>query len=303
MPRIRSHDRYFTSRGPTDPLEDFHREPVVKLHKSVDPSLFGLSSFRSRKVRVDSETMDNLKIAERTVQQVKLMLPYGGGNQKPDVTYTEGESWARRSMLRDETYCQNPIQHAKEAVRYQAGNCAEHANVSYTLLAGQQLNAPLLRVSDADDDHAYVLIGDPRDPEWGERDTVVVDAWATHPSAFTLAEADDMRPTMPPSFQRSRYSPPDPDANLRNVQHVTTEDVNQYLAEYSRPHVGPELLDHIDEYVDTNRFFNAKTYAKDPSTRYGDSSFTSKSMDRIAESTVDRQREARREWNNSPYSW
>ncbi|WP_230849972.1 type III effector [Ralstonia solanacearum] len=247
--------------------------------------------------------MDNLKIAERTVQQVKLMLPYGGGNQKPDVTYTEGESWARRSMLRDETYCQNPIQHAKEAVRYQAGNCAEHANVSYTLLAGQQLNAPLLRVSDADDDHAYVLIGDPRDPEWGERDTVVVDAWATHPSAFTLAEADDMRPTMPPSFQRSRYSPPDPDANLRNVRHVTTEDVNQYLAEYSRPHVGPALLDHIDEYVDTNRFFNAKTYAKDPSTRYGDSSYTSKSMDRIAESTVDRQREARREWNNSPYSW
>ncbi|RNL96942.1 type III effector, partial [Ralstonia pseudosolanacearum] len=60
MPRIRSHDRYFTSRGPTDPLDDFHRESVVKLHKSVDPSLFGLSSFRSRKVRVDSDTMDNL---------------------------------------------------------------------------------------------------------------------------------------------------------------------------------------------------------------------------------------------------
>ncbi|MHA6911251.1 type III effector [Ralstonia pseudosolanacearum] len=246
--------------------------------------------------------MDNLKIAETTVRQVKRMLPYGGGNQKPDVTYTEGESWARRSMLRDETYCQDPIQHAKEVVRYQAGNCAEHANVSYALLAGRQLNAPLLRASDGNDDHAYVLIGDPRDPYWGERDTVVVDAWVTHPSAFTLAEADDLHPNMTP-FQRSRYSAPDPDANLRNVRHVTTEEVNQYLSEYSRPDVGPALLDYIDQYVDTNKFFNTKTSADDPSTRYGDSSFTSKSMDRIAESTVDRQREARYEWNNSPYSW
>ncbi len=302
MPRIRSHDRYFTSRGPTDPLDDFHRESVVKLHKSVDPSLFGLSSFRSRKVRVDSDTMDNLKIAETTIRQVKRMLPYGGGNQKPDVTYTEGESWARRSMLRDETYCQNPIQHAKEVVRYQAGNCAEHANVSYALLAGRQLNAPLLRASDGGDDHAYVLIGDPRDPYWGERDTVVVDAWVTHPSAFTLAEADDLHPNMTP-FQRSRHSPPDPDANLSNVRHVMTEEVNQYLSEYSRPDVGPALLDYIDQYVDTNKFFNTKTSADDPSTRYGDSSFTSKAMDRIAESTVDRQRDARYEWNNSPYSW
>ncbi|MEF2253045.1 hypothetical protein V4D00_21870 [Ralstonia solanacearum] len=82
-----------------------------------------------------------------------------------------------------------------------------------------------------------------------------------------------------------------------------TEDVNQYLAEYSRPHIGPELLDYITEYVDTNKFFNTKTSAADPSTRYGDSSYTSKSMDRIAKSTVDRQREARREWNNSPYDW
>ena len=87
--------------------------------------------------------MQNLKLAEDAVLKVKYLLPYGAGNQKTDISYTQGESWARRAMLRDNEYNQDPIQNAGRAVAYQAGNWNEHANVGYTLLAASSLNAPL----------------------------------------------------------------------------------------------------------------------------------------------------------------
>lgn len=128
-----------------------------------------MSKFSSKKKEVNASTMQNLKLAEDAVLKVKYLLPYGAGNQKTDISYTQGESWARRAMLRDNEYNQDPIQNAGRAVAYQAGNWNEHANVGYTLLAASSLNAPLLRVSDADEDHAYVLIGDPRDPTWARK--------------------------------------------------------------------------------------------------------------------------------------
>ncbi|PPZ37261.1 type III effector, partial [Escherichia coli] len=81
------------------------------------------------------------------------------------------------------------IPNALMAARYQAGNCNEMADVSYTLLAQKRINAPVLLLDDNDWDHKYVLIGDPRDQIWGEKNTVVVDPWVRYPSATTLDQS------------------------------------------------------------------------------------------------------------------
>lgn len=305
MPKIHQSNASTSSHYSRDLLGSFDREPVVKLHKAVLPQTLGLSSFSAKKASVKSGTLENLKSAEEVVMKTKYLLPYGAGNQKTDISYTQGESWARQSMLRDNEFCQDPVQHAREAARYGAGNCAEHANVAYTLLASKQLNAPLMRVSDSQQDHAYVLVGDPRDPRWGEKDTVVVDGWVTHPSALTLEQSRDLAPGMPPIRQRPPGSAPDPDAiaAFKNVETISLPAVNQYLESRAAPPVGQGLMDYINQYQNTDRFFHEQTFARDPSTRYASSAFSSSSTDRILQRTVEGESAAYVAWQNNGFRW
>jgi hypothetical protein len=79
----------------------------------------------------------------------------------------------------------------------QGGNCPEHASLAAGLLLrlGQQpgtaIDAPVVRIWEGRNalNTTYAMIGDPRAPEWGERNTVVVDPWPVVPAATTLAEA------------------------------------------------------------------------------------------------------------------
>ncbi|MBF9172268.1 type III effector [Xanthomonas campestris pv. campestris] len=305
MPKIHRSNGLHESHSPNG-LAGFDQESIVKLHEYTAPEFLGLSKFSSKKKKVNASTMQNLKLAEDAVLKVKYLLPYGAGNQKTDISYTQGESWARRAMLRDNEYNQDPIQNAGRTVAYQAGNCNEHANVGYTLLAASSLNAPLLRVSDADEDHAYVLIGDPRDPTWGEKDTVVVDAWVTHPTAMTLDQSKGLNPQPTPLFQRPPRAQPDARATaaLANVSPVSTENVNKYLLEQrGAPEIGQPLLRHIDAYVDTSKFFNERVSVGDPSTRYQSSALSSKSFDKIMYCTIEKENYADAAWRGNGFRW
>ncbi|MDX5628069.1 MULTISPECIES: hypothetical protein [unclassified Brenneria] len=298
------HNRYFSGESTVDPLADIRQESVVKLHDVVSADYLGITRFTGKNIRVDASTMENLKLAQETLRKVKRMLPYGAGNQKADVIYTKGESAMRLLMLRERAASPFPVVNAKEVARHQAGNCGEQAELSYTLLAGQRVNAPVQYVSDKNWDHEYVLIGDPRDQFWGDQHTVVVDPWVRFPTAVTLAQAHNRNPDFPALYQIARNADPLPGSQaLHHIKHVTSAEVSQFMQEEGIPPIGVELLDWINDSGETQHMFDEKNVAKDPSTRYSSNFFNAVSMDEIASATVDRQKAAQREWQESGYDW
>ena len=296
MPRIRQYDRYFSEGLTASPLERLDHETIVTIHAAVTPQNIDLPAYRSKKVEVDSTTLTALRIADRTHQEVKCLLPYGSGNRKAEVIYTEGESWAREEIqhaLAMEHANDSHFKMNKHVLAFQAGNCGEHAAIAYALLARHTIAAPVRFVADLHKDHGYVTIGDCRDRRWGEKNTVVVDAWVSHPSACTLAHSKYDGAGMT-AFERSVNAPPDPDAEIADVDHIGSDTVNSLLSASGLPPIGEQLLHHVYALKrHTPLMKPTKSVAKDPSTRYTDNRVTSgETMDHIALSTVQRQRAA-----------
>ncbi|RLM27744.1 hypothetical protein BIY29_01275 [Brenneria alni] len=296
------HDRYFPGGVTVNPLENFSQEHVVKLHEAVSAHTLGIGSYEGRHISVNSSTMEHLRLAQDTLRKVKMMLPYGAGNQKTDIIYTGGESWARTEMARC-SLSRDPIDYALQSARHQAGNCSEMTSLSFALLAQQRINAPVLRVCDREWNHSYVLIGDPRDQTWGERNTVVVDPWVTYPSAATLDQTVNRNPISNPMFQRARNAPPIPEAQaLNRISHITTNEVANYLSSHDLPSIGDALLQTIYPSEGRRNLCDEKIVARDPSTLYSSGFFHSiSSMDDIAQATINRQHAAQQVCNTSGY--
>ncbi|WP_208908629.1 type III effector [Paracidovorax avenae] len=283
-----------------NPLTGFSRQSVVKLHQVCAPQELGVPSYSGRKVRVRSETMKNLKTASDVLMEVKHMMPFGAGNQIADIVQTQGESWARASMARVTAGRNSSVmEYGQAGMQAQGGACNEHASVAFVALASREINAPITRVKDSRIDHAYALIGDPRDPRWGESDTVVVDPWARYPSACTLAETG-MHHT--PSSAHSQVPPrcgpiPEAVALMQGVQQASRAEVDRMLADNGLPPVGNSLLRHLNRNVlgTSLHAYDNRIAARDPSVKYTDGSLLGgKTMDKMALSQVNRQKEAQR---------
>ena len=305
MPRIRQYDRYFSEGLTSNPLARLEQETIVTTHTAVTPQNLDLRAYRSKKVEVESTTLTALRIADRTHQEVKCLLPYGSGNRKAEVIYTEGESWAREKIQHSLAMAhanESLYEKSKRVLAFQAGNCGEHAALAYALLARQRIAAPVRYVADLHKDHGYVTIGDSRDRRWGEKNTVVVDAWVSHPSACTLAHAKYDGTGMT-AFERSVNEPPHPDAEINDVHHVGSDAVSSLLFASGHPPIGTRLLSHLFESKRHTLVMNpTKTVAQDPSTRYTDNRATNgDTMDHIALCTVQRQRAAEDDCQTSSY--
>nr|WP_113864794.1 type III effector [Brenneria salicis]NMN92377.1 hypothetical protein [Brenneria salicis ATCC 15712 = DSM 30166]RBP67717.1 hypothetical protein DES54_101239 [Brenneria salicis ATCC 15712 = DSM 30166]RLM32313.1 hypothetical protein BHG07_00325 [Brenneria salicis ATCC 15712 = DSM 30166] len=292
-----SHNRYFPGGVTVNPLELFNQEPVVKLHEAVSAQELGIGVYEGKHIRVNSSTTEHLQLAQETLRKTKMMMPYGAGNQKVEMVYTRGESSARVIMHRATTKKSAAIPNALMAARYQAGNCNEMADVSYTLLAQKRINAPVLLLDDNDWDHKYVLIGDPRDQIWGEKNTVVVDPWVRYPSATTLDQSIKRNPSSNVQYQRAPNAAPLPSAQeLNSINHITTAEINQFLVAEKLPPIGVNLLRHFYQTVLQN-MSDEKIVAQDPSTRYSSDNVNARTMDDIAQATVSRQRAAQQVWD------
>ena len=305
MPRIRQYDRYFSEGLTANPLERLAHETTVTIHAAVTPQNIDLRAYRSKKAEVESTTLTALRIADRTHQEVKCLLPYGSGNRNAEVIYTEGESWAREEIqhaLAMENANKSLFSKNKHVLAFQAGNCGEHAALAYALLARQTIAAPVRFVADLHKDHGYVMIGDCRDRRWGKKNTVVVDAWVSHPSACTLAHSRYDGTGMT-AFERSVNAPPHPDAKIDAVDHIGSDTVSALLSASGLPPIGEQLLNHLFESKRHTPVMDpTKTVAKDPSTRYTDNRVTNgETMDHIALSTVQRQRAAEDHYQTSSY--
>lgn len=288
MPDPNAINRYFHGDGITevDPLANFHRENIVRLHESVTPQELGIGDYQHRYVSVSASTLEHLQLAQETIRKVKMMLPYDSANQKAGVIYTKGESWGRKEMLHELDISNDPVSDAVNHARYQAGWCSETADLSYALLAQQHINAPVMRVGDRAWDHAYVLIGDPRDQTWGEDNTVIVDPWVRYPSATTLAQSINRHPG-DITHQRTMNAAPAPEAQaLRRINHVRTAEVNAFLEQKGRPEIGDELNEELEYSGIMDTMYDEKLVAGDPSTRYYHPERGIATMDEIASATV-----------------
>jgi hypothetical protein len=275
-------------------------DPTVKAHELLAPEELGLTRYANppgeaprHVVRVRPETLKHLKAAQLAHQVVQSTFVAGAGNQVLDVLASGGESWARRKIgtaAAPESSLQDHLTRVQVA---QGGHCTEQAAMTLATLAQMDITAPIVRIYEDSPrvDHAYTIIGDPRDPRWGEQ-TVVVDPWVCVPSASTLAQTApvDARTGLTWSLHplTSTGFPVDV------IRPMDTDEVNRRLPGtpamrgVGAAPVGEALVSHIGT-LHKMRLFDVRT-GTDPSTLYTDGTETV-SMDDVPQETVDRLRQ------------
>ena len=122
---------------------------------------------------VGEHELDNLLLADKANYFTKAMYPKGSANQMVDLWRT-GEnliSLLDRARKRGGT----------ASVIAGVGNCGEHADMSFNLLASAHGTDPVGRVNALGEDHVFVVIGDER--VVGLDKVVISDPWVTFPQA------------------------------------------------------------------------------------------------------------------------
>lgn len=175
--------------------------------------------------------------------------------------------------------------------QYQAGNCSEMSIMAHHLLITKGLPAPILTFADGIRNHAYTLIGDPRDHKWGTQNTVVVDAWFPFKTAYTLKQASynlDSNPRVTLQYPASTPSPDSVDRFFREeCPNLGTVSIDQYLVDSNLPPVGDELIEHCYDDFNSGYLRDERIGTKDPSTLYTDGS-QARTFDDISEQELNK---------------
>ncbi|BBE09526.1 Putative type III effector [Mycoavidus cysteinexigens] len=266
------------------------RRPI-NLHQALKPKDLNLNlkEYGKKTQIVTEETMKHLKICSEVIAEVKNIMRYGAGNQLFSMLDTGGESAIRTEMSREsirkaekESSMGKIERKIKYAIQYQAGNCDETNAIVFNILQTKGLNAPLFSMADIQQDHAYTLIGDPRAREWGETNTVVVDAWPIYGTAYTLNKSRYNLKTNPEVTLVHPASTPTPES-IKVHQTVNTDCVNQYLDHKSYPKVGNELVEFLYKKTHNPKTcLDKRVGTEDPSTRYRVKGDVSQTFDKIS---------------------
>lgn len=134
------------------------------------------------------QQLARMNSANEAIAYARAMFPEGAGNQAEDLQRSNFNSYFRSKTAEDENNAffnlppevqalaeQNPM--AFEAAKAElagGGNCGHHAAVVFDYLRQTMPDEHIQIVQSKGIDHAYVLIGDPKDPE----NLIAVDAWA-----------------------------------------------------------------------------------------------------------------------------
>lgn len=155
-----------------------HRSDQHELSRLADSHQFFDLELREKKIRTTDVETQALQLADKAITVTKKLLPYGSPNQIVDVWLTNAENVRRRRerlMSPDGTTLE-------KIIRSGAGNCGEHSQVTFALIAGSPRNEPVSRVNAEGVDHAFVVIGDHRQTDR----VTIADSWVTFPVAHLL---------------------------------------------------------------------------------------------------------------------
>lgn len=263
-----------------------HNRSNATVHNTVDASQLGLPAYHGYGVTVSSGTLEMLADATWANRVVKSAIPLGAGNQKADIVNSGGESWARLHLADAKYPGGGSTGQLKRAQKFQGGTCAVHASVAAAALQSRGVRYPVNRVRTGLPDgntHEFLLLGDRR--QSGDRNTVVVDSWATYPSACTLDQAvlhDASKGTHHPVTEilanhRNEIwhsSIGSADVNrLTKIEVLGTAQLEKMLGKAKLPERGSAQL--VNRGLTDDRFgqFDVRV-ATDPSTLYKDDSGT-----------------------------
>lgn len=142
-------------------------------------------------IEVDSQTMANLRLAQRTIERSRELLPLSG-NQKPSIWEKGGSAIAKLKNLRKidlatglPTANLTIAEAARGAIEIKGGNCSENSKVTFSILASQPRDSAIHIVKAPRYDHQFVVIGDLKGPK---EQLVVADSWPEFPAAHLASE-------------------------------------------------------------------------------------------------------------------
>ena len=136
---------------------------------------FGIPNTPPSLTKISTETLEYLRLAQNANLKTKELLPYGSTNMGIDVYRTGGKNISLRRMA----ILSSAANSIERIIMHGAGNCAEHSQITFNLLAWQGIKEPIFRVRAEGIDHNYVTIGDSR-----RRGSVIVaDSWVTLPAS------------------------------------------------------------------------------------------------------------------------
>jgi len=161
---------------------------------------------------VSQKAMARLNAAEDAIKYAKGILDKGAGNQITALRDTNFNSFFRTQVVRQNNNFDIPPKvaaiallnptaaaafEAAKAELAQGGNCGEHARIVYDFLRFHLPPDEHIQIAQKEGfDHAFVIIGDPADPNEADNELVVADAWPTGPrDPPTTPETPPTNPT------------------------------------------------------------------------------------------------------------
>lgn len=161
--------------------------------------------------------------------------------------------------------CDSIISHAKMCIQTQAGNCSGHADVAYSLMDKNKVNLPIGRATSDVDDHAFVVIGDPRD---STHETVVVDTWPSLATPFLLKNADRTIINNNPTIKEWLSDEPQPFV-CDSVKIIPLNTIEHFFKRLGVPPVGTKLCEYlIVNDKDQEYAYDRLTSIKNPKINY-----------------------------------
>ena len=153
-------------------LEGPQVKPAWKVHDAgrgeVKPS--------SKTRELSSEMYNSFKQGHATNLITKTLLIEGSPNQFVDL-------WRSRRDPADFLQQRQFKQGTSAYIQCRTGNCGEHSEIAFSLLASTKTEQPVFRVNAQGVDHAFVVIGDRR--QMSDEKLVIVDPWPNFPMVHT----------------------------------------------------------------------------------------------------------------------
>lgn len=217
-------------------------------------------------VKVSETTIDHLVYAGKIIKDTRSLLKFGAGNQCCDIINTKGESFLRANYAMAKGGG-SIISHAKMCIQTQAANCSGHADVSYCLIDKNEVSLPVGRATSDVDDHAFVVIGDPRD---SSHETVVVDAWPSLATPFMLKNADKNIINDNPTIKEwLHHGPQSVITENESVTTIPLKEIERFFERLGVPPVGMKLCNYLMRDKNVNSFaYDKLTTVKNPKVNY-----------------------------------
>ncbi|HVK93608.1 MAG TPA: hypothetical protein VM571_02660, partial [Noviherbaspirillum sp.] len=172
-------------------VRDTQQKDIVEVFKASN----GRLQNSGRKVEVAPFAKENMDKIAQIIAQLRTKgrpaIEYIT-NQFVDIHRSSGKSHVVGAILTNEETLHDRFDldmAAKQGLANKMANCDRANAASNRMMSLFDIKDPVLYYWTTEDDHNTCLVGDPRMPKYGEKNTVVVDSYPVFPMPHTLAEA------------------------------------------------------------------------------------------------------------------